>query len=218
MIARRLMEKTMRLARTLMLIAGPALIAGCTGTVNRGLESVHQPVVQRSDYIFDVALADGNLAPGELDRALGWMASLNVTYGDHIAFDDPTGNATGARGEISNLTHRYGLFLDEHAPITTAPVAPGMARIVLSRSVATVPGCPDYSRQGAAEFEGNTTSNHGCAINSNIAAMVANPNDLVRGRPGSTPDPTTAAKAVQTFRRQVNTGTSAPKTESTGGK
>ncbi len=217
MIARRSMENTMRLARSLMLIAGPALLAACTGTVNRGLESVHQPVVTRTDYVFDVALDDGRLAQGEMQRLIGWMASLQIAYGDRVALDDPAGTATGARAELSELTRRYGLFLADQAPITTAPVAPGMVRVVVTRSVAAVPGCPDHSRLGAAEFDSNTTSNFGCAMNSNLASMVARPEDLVRGRPGSLPDPVTSAKAVTTFRKQVNTGVAGPKVESARG-
>ena len=34
------------------------MLAACAGgTKNRGLESVHQPVVQRTDYVIDVATA-----------------------------------------------------------------------------------------------------------------------------------------------------------------
>src|SRR3546814_4970083 len=63
---------------------------------------------------------------------------------------------------------------------------------------ASVPNCPDFSREGNHEFEGSMTSNFGCAVNSNLAAMVARPQDLVRGQPGApSVDPATATKAIQ---------------------
>lgn len=210
----------MRRRLSMIVLSAPALmVAGCTGTVNRGLDSVHQPVVSRTDYVFDVVTDGGQVSAAEMQRLTGWMAALRVGYGDRIAVDDPSGTADGARAQIGTLVARYGLFLEDNAPITAAAMTPGTVRVVVTRAVASVPGCPDYSRTGTTEFEGNTTSNHGCAINSNLAAMVARPEDLVRGRPGtSTSDPVTSSKAVQALRRTVNSGSNGLKSESTGGK
>ncbi|OYY89752.1 MAG: pilus assembly protein CpaD [Sphingomonas sp. 28-66-16] len=200
------------------LVAPMLMIGGCEGTKNRGLESVHQPVVARTDYVFDVTTDDGRLAPGELQRVAGWMASLRLAYGDRIAVDDPAGAAPGARGEIGGLVARYGMFLDERAPITAAELTPGTVRVVVSRMTASVPGCPDFSRNDKPNFESHTSSNQGCSINSNLASMVARPEDLVRGQPGgSLSDPATSNKAIETLRKAPNTGAGGLKTESVGG-
>lgn len=202
-------------------LAAPALaLGGCVtnGTENRGLESVHQPVVSRSEFLFDANVDGGRLSEAELRRLLGWMETLRVTYGDRIAVDDPSGGTT-ARAQVAALAGEYGLFLEPVPPITTSAVAPGTVRVIITRSVATVPGCPDYSRNGTAEFNSNTSSNHGCAINSNIAAMVARPEDLVRGRPGApTSDPATSTKAIQALRKAASASGGALKAESAGGK
>lgn len=210
----------MRRRLSMIVLCAPALmVAGCTGTVNRGLDSVHQPVVSRTDYVFDVVTDGGQVSAAEMQRLVGWMATLRVGYGDRIAVDDPSGTADGARAQIGALVARYGLFLEDNAPITAAAMTPGTVRVIITRAVASVPGCPDYSRTGTVEFEGNTTSNHGCAVNANLASMVARPEDLVRGRPGtSTSDPVTSSKAVQALRRTVNSGSNGLKSESTGGK
>lgn len=47
---------------------------------------------------------------------------------------------------------------------------------------ASVPHCPDWRSQGVDSAAG-TDSNYGCAINGNLAAMIADPQDLVRGVP-----------------------------------
>ena len=58
----------------LLVSAGLTLaLAGCGGTRNRGLESVHQPVVDRADYALDLATSGGGLARGEQERLIGWF-------------------------------------------------------------------------------------------------------------------------------------------------
>lgn len=198
------------ITRTILLatVIAPALFLGaCAGTPNRGLESVHQPVVSRSDYVFDVNTSGNTLAPGEAQRLAGWMASLRLGYGDRVAIDDPNPYGGGIRDEVSGQIARYGLLLSDDAPVTGATVAPGTARIVVSRMKATVPGCPDYSRTAQPEFESNTSSNLGCAVNTNLAAMIANPADLVRGQPGAeTNDTAISTRAIGTYRKATPTG------------
>jgi pilus assembly protein CpaD len=180
----------------------PALLLGACGTTNRGLDSVHQPVVTRTDYVFDVSSAGSHLAPGEPQRLAGWMASLRLGYGDRVSVDDPTGSGNGVRDDVQTQLGRYGLFVAENAPPTSAPIAPGMVRVVVSRMKATVPGCPDFSRVSGIEFDSNTSSNQGCAMNSNFAAMVANPADLVRGKPGAdAADTASSTKPIEVFRK-----------------
>jgi len=194
----------------LILIAAlaPVLAAGgCTGTQNRSLESVHQPVVSRTDYVFDVATGGNALAPGEAQRLAGWMASMRLGYGDHVAIEDSGSYAPRAHDQIAAQVARYGLLVTDDAPATEAPITPGMLRVVISRTKATVPGCPDFSRTSQPDFENHTGSNQGCAINANLAAMVADPMDLVRGQSSSAlTDTATANKAIDTFRKAPSTG------------
>jgi pilus assembly protein CpaD len=209
----------MTIGRSLLLSALPMLaLAGCAGTVNRSLDSVHQPVVGRADYSFDVGTDAAGLAPGEAARLAGWMSSLRLGYGDRVSVDDPAGDIA-ARDAVAAEVARYGLLLADTAPVTGAPVAAGTVRVVVSRTVAHVPHCPDYTRMGGSEFNSNTSSNFGCASNANLAAMVANPADLVRGEPGSgTADPATSYRAIDAYRNAKPTGGGgvAVKAESTG--
>ncbi|WP_010217822.1 CpaD family pilus assembly lipoprotein [Sphingomonas sp. PAMC 26621] len=201
------------------------LLTGCAGTKNRGLESVHQPVVSRSSYALDVTTTPDGLAPGERQRLASWMASLRLGYGDTVAIEDPGSYGPGGYGDtvrdvVAAETAHYGLMVTGDTPLTTSPVQPGTARIVISRMTATVPGCPDFSRVRSPEFESNTSSNQGCAINSNIAAMVASPADLVRGQTGhAITDQATAGRAIDLYRKAAPTGGGGTiiKAESSGG-
>lgn len=198
-------------------LLAPALLLGGCGTYNGGVDSVYQPVVQRTDYVFDLASSGSGLAPGEAERLAGWLGSMRLGYGDKVAIDDGGDGGTG-RSQIAAEAGRYGLLLTDRAPVTVGRVGAGTVRVVVTRTTASVPNCPDYSRQYQPDFAASTTSNFGCATNSNLAAMVADPNDLVRGQPGSgVSDPASAARAVKVYRDATPTGAGGLKAESVGG-
>lgn len=202
-----------------LLLLLPLTALGACGTENRGLESVHQPVVERNDYVFDVATSGSGLAAGETARLAGWLASLRLGYGDRVAVDDPGGYGRDAtRDAVAEQAARYGLLVSDDAPVTTGQLAAGTARVVVSRMRASVPGCPDHSRMSGIDYNTNTGSNYGCATNANFAAMLARPEDLVRGQPGAeTSDPATSFKAIEVIRKAPPTGAGGLKTETTKG-
>ena len=208
--------------RTLPLLALLALpLAACqTGPVNRSMDSVHQPVVSRTDYVFDVyPTPGGNLPASEMDRLSGWFASIGLGYGDRVAIDRQGAvDSASARNSVAEVLSEYGLLLSDLAPATSGTAPGGAVRVVVSRSVASVPGCPDWSNTQEADIVHGTHSNYGCAVNSNLAAMVANPQDLVLGQPGAvTRAPTAATKAIKTYQDKANTGAGDLKTLSGGG-
>ena len=68
-------------------VLGLSLALGACGTSNRGLESVHQPVVSRTDYVIDLASGGGGLAAGEQERLAEWFSSIELGYGDRVSVD-----------------------------------------------------------------------------------------------------------------------------------
>lgn len=164
---------------------------------NRGVESVHQPVVHRDDYVLDVS---GNgLDPAEAGLVRQWFEAIGLAYGDRVSIDTSMGGP-GSNKDIAAIVGDYGLFVSPVAPVTESAIVPGNVRIVVSRATASVPGCPDYSRPSQPNFTGSSSSNYGCAINSTLATMVANPEDLVKGQAGRGSSPETAAKAIRVWR------------------
>jgi len=201
---------------TLALAAG---LAGCA--TNRGLESVHQPVISRTNYTLDLATYGGGLSLPEQRRLAGWFDALDLRYGDRIAIDDP--NASGStRDAVAAIAARYGLLVGEDAPVTSGEVAPGNARVVVSRSSATVPHCPDWSAKSETNLNNATYSNYGCAVNSNLAAMVADPEHLLHGAKGTGETVVlTSSKAIDSYRVAKPTGEAGLKqtsTQNAGGK
>jgi pilus assembly protein CpaD len=183
--------------------------AQAEGPVNRSVDTVHQPVVNRTDYVLDIGATPSGLAPGESDRLAGWFDGLNLGYGDTITLDDPAGWRGGAAQDaVGGIVARYGMLVSrEGAPVTAGHPAAGAIRVVVSRAVATVEGCPDYRRGNFADVAGSTASNYGCASAINLAAMIANPQDLVEGHAyDRTADAQLSVKAIKTYRESTPTG------------
>jgi pilus assembly protein CpaD len=193
----------------LILIALGTTLAGCqtAGQPDNpamGAAAVNVPVVTSANYVFDAAAPGGALAPGESDRLNGWFQGLGLGYGDSVYVD---GYAPGARAQVASIAGRYGMLVTSGAPVTAGAVQPGAVRVIVARRRAVVPGCPNWSVKSQPDWDNKTMSNYGCSVNTNIAAMVADPEDLVHGREGAAVSDTQAAtKAVDMYRTKEPTG------------
>jgi pilus assembly protein CpaD len=205
-----------KLAGALALSLGLALGA-CGGMPeNRGLESTKQPIVERTNYTFDVRSDAGGLSIPEQQRLAGWFDAMDLRFGDRIAIDDPRANGA-TREAVAALAARHGLLLSDGAPVTAGYVEPGYARVVLTRSTASVPGCPDWSAKSDMNYNNATSPGFGCGVNGNLAAMVANPEDLVSGQKGNGETVVmSSTKAISSYREQAPTGQGGLKQSSTG--
>jgi pilus assembly protein CpaD len=198
-------EQTMR--RSIALLALATALAGCVtpNPESRGVAAINVPVVSRADYALDLAAPGGSLPSSEAGRLDGWFRSLQLGYGDSIYVDGP--DAYGAKADVARVAGQYGLLVSSGSPVTAGVIQPGTVRVVVSRARASVPNCPNWSVPSQPNFENATMSNFGCSVNTNLAAMVADPVDLVHGREGSgVGDTHTASKAVETYRNAVPTG------------
>ena len=83
---------------------------------------------------------------------------------------------------------------------------------------ATVPNCPDWSAKSDFNPNNATSSNFGCATNSNIAAMVADPEHLLKGATGQSDTVVmSSTKAIGAYRELKPTGSAGLKAISTKG-
>ena len=190
-----------KFAIAIVIGTGLSLSACGVKDMNRSVNSVHQPVVERSQYAIDLNLDPRQgVLPQELQRLDQWMQVMDVGYGDRIALDFGGGYGNKAAEEaIGRVAARRGLLISDYAPVTGQAFAPGTVRVVVTRSTAYVPGCPDWSKKSESEFWGATHSNYGCATNSNMAAMVADPEDLISGRDAGGANTRSGVRAVQEF-------------------
>jgi len=192
----------MRIVSTALITVLGLSVAGCGATTaNRTVNSERQAVVTRSHYTLDLNVGSGALASSEQRRLAGWFEAIELGYGDRISIDDPSYSAgASARGAVEALVAQYGLLVSEIAPVTGGNVPGGAIRVVVSRSTASVPGCPDWSHRSHTDFQARTSANYGCGVNSTMAAMIADPEDLVRGQHAEGEDQTRASKAIRAYR------------------
>ena len=206
-------------AAALSLSLGLALSACATGSPpeNTSLNSVNQPVVERNNYTMDVAATASGLTAIEQQRLADWFETMDLRYGDRISLDGEL--ATEAvREDVAAVASRYGVLLSDGSPVTEGFVPAGAVRVVVTRSHAYVPGCPDWTEKGSIN---GTPRGFGCSINSNFAAMVANPEHLLHGDEGTGETVVMSSnKAIETFREAKPTGAGglpAVSTQSGGG-
>ncbi len=199
-------RKTLASALSLGLVIA---LGGCGGGAfpsNRSLDSVRQPVVTTTSFTLDISAGPGGVSIPEQRRLAGWFAAMALRYGDRIYIDDPLKSA-GSRAAVEGVAGRYGMLVNDDAPVTPGDVAPGTVRVIVTRSSATVPGCPDWSQNSDTNLTNGTNANYGCAVNSNMAAMVADPSHLIKGANGSGVTTVMAStKAIDSYREAPPTG------------
>jgi pilus biogenesis lipoprotein CpaD len=104
-------------------------------------------------------------------------------------------------GDVTVTTVAYGEAVP--AVPSTGPAAWRLNRrveLILERHLVTLPACPDWSRQSGTDFSNQPHSNFGCATQTNLGLMVAEPTDLVRGRALAPADGVHQAEGIVRYR------------------
>lgn len=201
-----------------LIALGCSALAACNTPhhADQGVAATNIPVVTTANYVFEASAPGGVLAPGSAERLDGWFQGLGIGYGDSVYVDGPW--APAAREQVAMVAGRYGMMVDQGAPVLAGMVAPDSVRVIVSRRRASVPGCPNWSRPAQPSVENRTMSNFACAVNSNLSAMVADPGDLIHGRDVIGPvDPRSATRPVQTYRNKPQSGEGGLQSMSTKG-
>ncbi|MEM7780131.1 MAG: CpaD family pilus assembly protein [Pseudomonadota bacterium] len=213
----------MKLAKNSKLFGAAFLSLGltlgaCGGMpTNTSLYSTKQPVVERTNFTLDVDTNRSGLSISEQQRLNGWFETMDLRYGDRITIEDPSLNPA-VKEAVSELAGRYGLLVADGAPTTSGMMQPGQARVVISRSSASVPDCPDWSARSDSNYMNGTSPGFGCAVNSNMAAMIANPEDLLEGQTGTGETLiATGTRAIQTYRDAEPSGAGGLQSANGGG-
>ena len=192
------MRKQLTIALLATAIAAPAF-AGGDKDPRRGLSAVNVPVVTRTDYVFDAMGSGAGLPSSEMARLDAFFAGLNLSYGDRIYVSSSA--SPSARGDVAQIAGRYGMLLTAGSPVVEGVMPAGTVRVIVSRATAMMPTCPNWSERAQPNYRNHQLSNLGCAVNGNMAAMVADPQDFVWGREGNgVGDADTAARAIRSLR------------------
>jgi len=161
-------------------------LAGCKqNTGNPSVNIQYAPRISTEEILYDIGFnANNNMSLLQMKAHEAFLRSLGLRYGDRIFIDDPEPNGAKERRQyITSLVAKFGLIPENEALVTKGFIAPNAIRIVVRRARASVNNCPSWNDSTSNNNGMNMMNNTGCATASNVAAMVADPNDLTEGRP-----------------------------------
>jgi pilus assembly protein CpaD len=182
------------------------LIGGCTPTTSEWTPA-EAPKTTRIEYVrlqHETAFKPGSaeLVGGEAEGLSRFLDQSEVTSEDHVYFEPAEGDrlAAGRIGRLTKVVDRRGIGAQSLPPALSG-VAADRIRVVVERYVVIPPDCPNWTSPAVGDHGNQPGSNFGCADATNLSLMVADPRDLMIGRPLGPPQGDAALYAVDRYRQ-----------------
>lgn len=167
------------------------LLAGC----NTG-QSLAPDYAENTNQIREVKLRHAVVFAGKSDRISkdarsdleAFLRRAEMRRGDRVIVSAPaaSGKKPGklARKRLAKVGRfmRFRGLKVQYARHRAAGVGAGMVRVSIERSVVIAPDCPDWDTAVAGAALDGRPDRFGCMNAAALAAMIADPNDLKRGR------------------------------------
>lgn len=210
--------KTGRAVALLAMAALVAVASGCanadrttTGSLPDDYRTRHPIIVGEQERTIDIPIATGatELTRGQSDVISGFLADYGKASSGMIRIVVPRGArndaaVTVAARQIRKLLAKHGVparkvMMESYAAIDPAEAAP--IRLAYFAITASTPACGQWPE----DLVVNTTENRnyynfGCATQNNLAAQIADPNDLLGPRRTTPADATQRDEALKRYR------------------
>ena len=124
-----------------------------------------------------------SLSPADTARLRQLAAAGRIDPTDRvtIAAAGPPQLAEARAGAVSAMLLNYGIV-----PVAVqAAVPPNQAVVEVTRTLVTLPPCPNWSKTSGVDYGNQPSSNFGCANEVNLGLMIARPTDLASGLPAA---------------------------------
>lgn len=160
----------------------------------------------------EVQFAPGTDQPvaGEAARLKLFLSNIDLRRPLHVfvsAGAADTQLVAWRKATAHALLRDYGITVRADPPpaepgsvLSSAPSGANSAVVLAGRFEVHVTGCPDWRKPQLDEYTNFESSNLGCATANNLALMIADPEDLLRGREAGPADGTRAAKTVRDYK------------------
>jgi pilus assembly protein CpaD len=129
-----------------------------------------------------VRYAAGSATPGPAEIAAlnDFLKTNEAERGDPIQVERGSTALDEKRGaKLAQSLTRHGMI---PTVAVAADLSAGELRLSYERFVAGAPDCPNWSKAPGNDFANTLHSDFGCSTANDLAAMVADPRDLIRGR------------------------------------
>jgi pilus assembly protein CpaD len=189
---------------------GVLLVAGCNPNPNPELTapaplSMQPPPkqiqVQLASFDYEIYFARGAKALTSTQSAglASFLRTSGIGEGDSVTVEGSGASSLGAAREAAVVAELKRLRIDAVSG-TDPKLAADALRVHADHAVATAPTCPDWSKPEPDEPNNTTSSNYGCATAANLAAMIANPADLVKPKENGRADGAVLAQGAELYR------------------
>ena len=189
----RLMNTTAtRRARAALALLSVAMLAGCRmgdaimedNYVKASYQERYPIRVAEAPVKMNISAKAGTLRPDDMNSVINFAQDARTNASSRISVRWSSGSAN-ARAVAQQAAQ---VLVDQGVPesmIGTSSYRGSGSVVSLSfmRKVAVTKECGDWSDNLAGDQYNKSYRNHGCAVQNNIAAMVANPEDFERARP-----------------------------------
>jgi len=172
----------------------------------------HPILVQPSSQSLQVNVSSAGVAPADMAHLNAFVSDYQAHGNGKIVISAPAGALANVEAaQIADRINAMGVSRDQIL-VANRDAAPGDSQVELdyvSYQANTAP-CGDWSEDLAYTMDNKTASNLGCAVQHNIAAMVADPRDLMGPRPMGGADADRRATVITNYEK--GTPTAATKT------
>jgi pilus assembly protein CpaD len=202
--------KIIKRSITLIALATSSIIvlSGCVTSnspSNQKLSATRLPTINVDRVTHTVMYENNKLPIAEQTALIAFLNSVGPGFSDRLTLEDS--NPENSQSRIDSIAKILGRMGVQLAGVRRAlDVIPGTSRIVLSRASVNSNECPDFTGDVKNNFKNATSSNYGCSARDNLAKMVADPTDLLEGRPLGGQNTAVIAKPVAAFNSHNLTG------------
>ena len=187
-------------SRSILALALTVLVSACAPvTTYTDAEAPKRLKLDSATTQLNLHFAPGSaaLSAGETARLRQLASTGRIDPSDRvtIAVNGPPPLAQARAGAVSAALSPYGIV-----PVTDYGDAPPNGAIVaITRTLVTLPPCPNWSKPSYSDFGNQPSSNFGCANETNLGMMIAHPTDLASGLPVSGGSGQPAAAAISRY-------------------
>jgi len=215
-----------RIAMTALMIGSAAMLAGCgtnkdnmsTGAIPDDYRTRHPITLNEVEHTLDIPIASGDHKPanGVQDSIGGFASDYLPTSSGTIQIMLPHGSAnSGAaanvRAQIKKVLTARGVKSNRIIE-TSYQASPTGDAAPVRLSYVAITAVTNQCGEWPEDLQNNTFSNQnyhnfGCATQSNLAAQIANPMDLVTPRAMAPIDATRRSNVIGLYREGSDTST-----------
>jgi pilus assembly protein CpaD len=168
--------------------------------------------VAKGPVKFDVPTTKGSLNAQQRDTIVRFAQQAKSNYATTIHVRRPSGGGRGVAvaGTIERILIKQGVPESMIVQGTYSGDAGSPVVVSYIRTWAVTQECGNWDEDLAITYSNSGYANFGCAVQNNVAAMVANPNDLVMPRTETPSDPMRRSTVMNKYREGVPTNTQPP--------